>query len=41
MHMPDVVIEGYRRPLAIARRVYFCYTTFSITADLEGKVTPC
>jgi MoaA/NifB/PqqE/SkfB family radical SAM enzyme len=41
MHMPDVVLEGYRRPPKSPKECIFARTTFSITADLEGRITPC
>jgi MoaA/NifB/PqqE/SkfB family radical SAM enzyme len=41
MDLPDVVIEGYRRPPRSPKECIFARTTFSITADLEGRITPC
>jgi MoaA/NifB/PqqE/SkfB family radical SAM enzyme len=41
MHMPEVVLEGYRRPPKSPKECIFARTTFSITADLEGRITPC
>ena len=41
MYLPDVVIEGYRRPPQSPKECIFARTTFSITADLEGRITPC
>jgi len=41
MHMPDVVLEGYRRPPKSPKECIFARTTFAITADLEGRITPC
>ena len=41
MHMPDVVLEGYRRPPKSPKECIFARTTFSITADLKGRITPC
>jgi len=41
MHMPDVVLEGYRRPPKSPKECIFARTTFSITADLEGRIMPC
>jgi MoaA/NifB/PqqE/SkfB family radical SAM enzyme len=41
MYMPDVVLEGYRRPPKSPKECIFARTTFSITADLEGRITPC
>ncbi|HEU0180535.1 MAG TPA: radical SAM protein [Blastocatellia bacterium] len=41
LYMPNVVIEGYRRPPKSPKECIFARTTFSITADLEGRITPC
>jgi MoaA/NifB/PqqE/SkfB family radical SAM enzyme len=41
LYMPNVVIEGYRRPPKSPNECIFARTTFSITADLEGRITPC
>lgn len=41
LHMPDVVLEGYRRPPQSPSECIFARTTFAITADLEGRITPC
>jgi MoaA/NifB/PqqE/SkfB family radical SAM enzyme len=41
LYMPDVVLEGYRRPPKSPKECIFARTTFSITADLEGRITPC
>jgi len=41
LYLPDVVIEGYRRPPQSPSECIFARTTFSITADLEGRITPC
>ena len=41
MYLPDVVIEGYRRPPQSPKDCIFARTTFSVTADLEGRITPC
>jgi sulfatase maturation enzyme AslB (radical SAM superfamily) len=41
MDMPNVVIEGYRKPPQSPSECIFARTTFSVTADLEGRITPC
>jgi sulfatase maturation enzyme AslB (radical SAM superfamily) len=41
LYMPDVVLEGYRRPPKSPKECIFARTTFAITADLEGRITPC
>jgi sulfatase maturation enzyme AslB (radical SAM superfamily) len=41
LYMPNVVLEGYRRPPKSPNECIFARTTFSITADLEGRITPC
>jgi len=41
LYMPDVVLDGYRRPPKSPKECIFARTTFSITADLEGRITPC
>jgi sulfatase maturation enzyme AslB (radical SAM superfamily) len=41
LHLPNEVIQGYRRPPQSPGECIFARTTLSITADLQGKVTPC
>jgi MoaA/NifB/PqqE/SkfB family radical SAM enzyme len=41
MDLPNVVIEGYRKPPQSPGECIFARTTFSVTADLEGRITPC
>lgn len=41
LDLPDVVIEGYRHPPQSPDDCIFARTTFSVTADLEGRITPC
>lgn len=41
MYMPDVVLEGYRRPPQSPDDCIFARITLSVTADLEGRITPC
>jgi MoaA/NifB/PqqE/SkfB family radical SAM enzyme len=41
LYMPDVVLDGYRRPPKSPKECIFARTTYSITADLEGRITPC
>jgi sulfatase maturation enzyme AslB (radical SAM superfamily) len=39
--LPDSVIQGYRRPPASPDQCLFARTTLSLTADLNGRITPC
>lgn len=41
LHMPDLVVEGYRNPPASPAECIFARTTLNVTADLENRVTPC
>jgi len=41
LYMPNVVLDGYRRPPKSPEECIFARTTFSITADLDGRITPC
>ncbi len=41
MDLPEVVLEGYRHPPQSPDDCIFARTTISITADLQGKITPC
>jgi sulfatase maturation enzyme AslB (radical SAM superfamily) len=41
LHLPDVVIEGYRKPPKSPAECIFARTTHSVTADLQGRITPC
>jgi len=41
MYLPNVVMEGYRRPPQSPAECIFARTTLTITADLNGTITPC
>jgi sulfatase maturation enzyme AslB (radical SAM superfamily) len=41
MDLPDVVLNGYRRPPKSPEECIFARTTLSVTADLEARITPC
>lgn len=41
MYLPNVVMEGYRRPPQSPDECIFARTTLSVTADLKGTITPC
>jgi sulfatase maturation enzyme AslB (radical SAM superfamily) len=41
MDLPNVVLEGYRKPPQSPSECIFARTTFSVTADLEGRISPC
>jgi sulfatase maturation enzyme AslB (radical SAM superfamily) len=41
LHLPDVVLNGYRRPPQSPDECIFARTTLSLTADLQARITPC
>src|SRR5262249_20104412 len=41
LHLPDEVIEGYRKPPENPSQCIFSQTTLSLTADLQSRITPC
>jgi MoaA/NifB/PqqE/SkfB family radical SAM enzyme len=41
LYLPDVVLEGYRRPPASPAECIFARSTLSVTADLSSRITPC
>src|SRR5215510_3093805 len=41
VHLPDVVLEGYRHPPRSPSECIFARTTLSITADLQSRILPC
>lgn len=41
LHLPNVVIEGYRNPPQSPADCIFARTTLSLTADLQNRITPC
>jgi MoaA/NifB/PqqE/SkfB family radical SAM enzyme len=41
LYLPDAVMAGYRRPPQSPQECTFARLTLSITADLQGKITPC
>jgi DNA-directed RNA polymerase subunit H (RpoH/RPB5) len=41
LKLPDLVIEGYRKPPASPGECIFARTTINFTADLQSKITPC
>jgi sulfatase maturation enzyme AslB (radical SAM superfamily) len=41
LHLSDIILEGYRNPPKSPDQCIFARTTLSITADLQGKITPC
>jgi MoaA/NifB/PqqE/SkfB family radical SAM enzyme len=41
LELPDSVIEGFRRPPQSPAECIFARTTYSFTADLRSRVTPC
>jgi sulfatase maturation enzyme AslB (radical SAM superfamily) len=41
LHLPNMVIDGFRRPPQNPSECIFARTTLSITADLQGRILPC
>ncbi|MCI0337550.1 MAG: radical SAM protein [Acidobacteria bacterium] len=41
LHLPNVVLEGYRNPPQSPAECIFARTTLSITADLKARIKPC
>lgn len=41
LFLPKSVLAGYRRPPASPEDCIFARTTLNLTADLQGKITPC
>ncbi len=41
LYLPDEVIEGFLHPPASPAECMFSHITFSVTADLKTKITPC
>jgi organic radical activating enzyme len=41
LNLPDLVLEGYRRPPASPADCIFARTTLCVTANLKDRITPC
>jgi MoaA/NifB/PqqE/SkfB family radical SAM enzyme len=41
VHMPELVLEGYRNPPASPAECIFARCTHTVSADLETRITPC
>jgi MoaA/NifB/PqqE/SkfB family radical SAM enzyme len=41
IHLPDLVVKGFRNPPSSPDDCIFSRTTLNITADLKGRITPC
>jgi MoaA/NifB/PqqE/SkfB family radical SAM enzyme len=41
LYMPDVILQGYRKPPQSPAECIFSRTTLSITADLQSRISPC
>jgi sulfatase maturation enzyme AslB (radical SAM superfamily) len=41
VHLPDLVVNGFHKPPSTPGECIFARTTFSVTADLNGRITPC
>ncbi|HXG65211.1 MAG TPA: radical SAM protein, partial [Blastocatellia bacterium] len=39
--LPDSALEGFRHPPQSPEQCIFARTTLSLTADLQGRITPC
>ncbi len=41
LDLPNLVIEGFRKPPQSPAECIFARTTLSVTADLQNRITPC
>lgn len=41
LYFPDAVVQGYRQPPQTPAECIFSRTTLNLTADLQGRITPC
>ena len=41
LYLPDLVVEGFRKPPQSPAECIFARTTLSFTADLKTRITPC
>jgi organic radical activating enzyme len=41
VYLPDLVIEGFRKPPQSPAQCIFARTTLNFTADLKSRITPC
>ena len=41
LHLPDMVLKGYRQPPQSPAECIFARTTLNLTADLQNRITPC
>jgi len=41
LYLPDAVIKGYLKPPRTPAECIFSRTTLNLTADLQGRITPC
>lgn len=41
LQLPDLVLQGYRKPPASPDKCLFSRTTLNYTADLKSRITPC
>jgi MoaA/NifB/PqqE/SkfB family radical SAM enzyme len=41
LYLPDLVVEGFRKPPQSPAECIFARTTLSFTADLKNRITPC
>lgn len=41
LELPDAIVRGYRQPPQTPSECIFSRTTLNLTADLQGRITPC
>jgi len=41
LYLPDLVVEGFRKPPQSPAECIFARTTLNFTADLKNRITPC
>jgi organic radical activating enzyme len=41
LYLPDLVVEGFRKPPQSPAECIFARTTLNFTADLKSRITPC
>jgi len=41
LYLPDLVVEGFRKPPQSPAECLFARTTLNFTADLKSRITPC
>lgn len=41
LYLPDTVVRGYQNPPKNPEECIFSRTTYNVTADLQGRISPC